>query len=116
MKRTPLQRKTPLRRRSTLATKSRKPTAYTKDLREYIRERDQHICQICGRSGTQIHHVVPRGRFVAAWYTFENVHDPRNLMLVCHRCHRRIHDEPGMVEEVIHMQEQRFGPLRKTFG
>jgi 5-methylcytosine-specific restriction endonuclease McrA len=119
MKRTPLQRKTPLRSRTGLKRsrpmrKRSKPTTYTRELREWIRERDGGRCQLCGRPGHQVHHVIPRGRFYREWYTFTDVHDERNLMLVCFRCHNRIHSEPGVLEQAICIQEVRFGPLRKA--
>lgn len=124
MKRSPLKRKTRLASHSTLKTKpmqrkskpsrrNKKVTTYTKTLREEIFIRDGGLCQVCGRAGEQVHHVVPRGRFFYQWYTFTDVNNPINLMLVCHKCHHDIHNAPGMVEQVIELQEQRFGPLRQ---
>lgn len=125
MKRTPLKRKSPLAVDRTLTRKpmqrkqkpsrrNKKETTYTKSLREEVFERDGGVCQLCGRFGEQIHHTVPRGRFYYQWYTFTDVNNPINLMLVCHKCHDAIHNVPGMVEQVIEIQEERFGPLRQA--
>jgi 5-methylcytosine-specific restriction endonuclease McrA len=88
---------------------------YTKELREYIRERDEY-CRICGGPGHHVHHVIPRGRFKVhpERYTFADVNDERNLMYVCAMCHNKIHSDESFLQVVIEIQEQRFGPLRKA--
>ncbi|WP_156900287.1 HNH endonuclease signature motif containing protein [Alicyclobacillus contaminans] len=114
MRRTPLKRYTPLRSRRP-RRKTAKRTTYTKELREYIRERDEY-CRVCGGRGDQVHHVIPRGRFKVhpERYTFSDVHDERNLMWICWRCHNWAHHSEANLQAVIALQEQRFGPLRKA--
>lgn len=89
-------------------------TTYTKELRDYIKERDGW-CRVCGRPGDEVHHVIPRGRFKVhpEWYTFTDVHDERNLMYICSSCHHKATDNNNELEAVIWIQEKRFGPLRK---
>lgn len=58
---------------------------FSGSIRKKIFERDEGLCRVCHRPGTQIHHVVPKssskGRGVFS-----------NGMTVCNRCHQDIHD------------------------
>jgi hypothetical protein len=91
-----------------------KRSTYTKELRQYIHERDEY-CRACGCAGDQVHHVIGRGRYKAhpEWYTFTDMHDERNLMWICFRCHTFATDDNAELERLIKLQEARFGPLRK---
>lgn len=126
MKRSPLARKTLLQSHTRLQSRtglkrspwkrhpSKANALYTKDLREYIKERDVY-CRICGGRGDQVHHVIPSGRYKRhpEWYTITNVHDERNLMWICWLCHAVVTDNKhGELERAIEIQEARFGPLR----
>lgn len=53
-------------------------------------ERDRGVCVLCGRPGSQVHHIVPRGWGKRAW-----LWDMRNLACVCPRCHEGAHN-PGI--------------------
>jgi len=50
------------------------------ELAYYIHSRDNGLCQICGQSGTEIHHVVFRSHV--------GKHKANNLILLCSKCHR----------------------------
>lgn len=51
---------------------------------------------MCGcREHLNIHHVLPYGRFPQ----FAN--DPRNMIAVCPKCHKEIHDNPFLMCEMI---------------
>jgi 5-methylcytosine-specific restriction endonuclease McrA len=50
--------------------------------RELILARDQHTCQSCGGTGTQVDHIHLRG-------VNGNINHPRNLQTLCARCHRQ---------------------------
>jgi len=55
-------------------------------IRGYVVERDRGICQVCGeevRESPQVHHIV--------WRCHNGSDHPKNLMVVCDRCHRQIH-------------------------
>ncbi len=49
-----------------------------KGYKDAIRERDNHICQLCEEPGYDVDHIVP----------FYISHDstPSNLRVLCHRC------------------------------
>ena len=49
-----------------------------KMMKPFIRERDNHTCQLCGAPGRDVDHVIP-------WYKSHNSM-PDNLRLVCHKC------------------------------
>ena len=58
-------------------------------LARYIRIKYYYTCQVCGRRGVYVHHII--------WLTDENVSDPNialnedNLTLLCLDCHNEIH-------------------------
>ena len=48
------------------------------------KERDQHICQICGsRERTEGHHLID--------YAFGGAADTNNIITLCHDCHVGVH-------------------------
>jgi len=88
MKRSPLKRKTPLKRGGRLRPVSKKRA---KQIKEYAKVRQEYLslnpsCEICGKSGTQIHHK--KGRFQ------ERLNDKNFFMSVCSCCHQWIHNNP----------------------
>lgn len=74
---------------------TRHPKEFSKALREFIRERDSHICQICGNDLTgrrqPVHHIDGN--------KFHNESD--NLILVCSSCHTKIHLNAGKSSPII---------------
>ena len=69
--------------------KRRKPTrrkrnAFSNKVKQQIYERDNGLCQQCGAPGTQIHHVKFRSQGGRGVYS--------NGVLLCHSCHRMVHD------------------------
>jgi len=62
------------------------PLAFTEKLRRQIRKRDNHICQLCGRTEKQnnralsVHHID---------YNKENCSE-RNLISLCKYCHTKV--------------------------
>lgn len=53
-------------------------------------------CEICGSSEhLNIHHILPYSRFP------EYQNDERNMLVVCPKCHKGIHDNPFMMCEMI---------------
>jgi len=53
---------------------------WTETLKRSIRERDNHICQICSQYGFDVHHID---------YDKKNC-NPNNLITLCHCCHAKI--------------------------
>jgi hypothetical protein len=58
-------------------------TDWTKTLKRSIRERDNYICQLCSQYGNEVHHID---------YNKKNC-NPRNLITLCSKCHRRTNFE-----------------------
>ena len=62
-------------------------------LRHYIFKRDHYICQICGRKCDSLtksrrphcHHIIPISEGGSS--------HPSNLITVCERCHKLIHNK-----------------------
>lgn len=98
------------------STKKRKLKNIPKPIRQYVKERDHHQCVVCGsKKSLQLHHLITKGRYDPNLYNLEHVHDPRNLATVCSLCHRKIHDDPDMMERMLHWQKIKFGNVRKEF-
>jgi len=53
-------------------------------IREIVIERDNSICQLCGKQATQLHHIVYRS------HSGDNT--AYNLICLCDLCHRTVHD------------------------
>lgn len=51
-----------------------------------VRGRSEGRCELCGKEGTQIHHLAKRGSLVV-------YHLPELLINLCCRCHRKFHGE-----------------------
>ena len=56
-------------------------------IRRHVLERDDYLCQKCGRnmglSGLEVHHIVPRSE--------GGTDDPQNLRTLCVPCHLKLH-------------------------
>ena len=52
---------------------------FNEDLKRLIRERDKHICIICGLYGKDVHHID---------YNKKN-NNPNNLITLSHKCHSK---------------------------
>jgi len=74
---------------------------FSKKVREQIYERDNGCCRNCGGIGTEIHHVIFRSQGGRGVYT--------NGLLVCHYCHRRIHDHKILANKWVFLFEQEYG-------
>lgn len=85
------------------------------DIRAYVMARDHQQCVRCGNTqGLQLHHLITRGRFDPRLYNLKaGVHDPRNLCVVCWRCHDAIHRFPDVMKEMLDWQRVTFGEVRK---
>lgn len=58
----------------------------SEEVKRYCYERDKYKCRKCGREeDLTLHHVVYR--------SLGGSHTPSNLVLVCLKCHQRIHNK-----------------------
>jgi len=51
------------------------------DITEKVKRRDNYICQLCGKEGKDIHHILPH------W--FFNGFNPKGLITLCKSCHKK---------------------------
>ncbi|GED14020.1 HNH endonuclease [Aneurinibacillus migulanus] len=95
--------------------KKRRLKDIPKDIRRFVYERDNKCCVRCGNPhNLQLHHIITKGRYDPRRYNFkQGVHDPRNLATVCVGCHRKIHDQPEAMLEMLEWQRLRFGEVLK---
>ena len=54
-------------------------TSEWRKIRLNILERDNDICQYCGETGCEVHHIIP--------YRFSKSDEEKNLITVCRPCH-----------------------------
>lgn len=50
-------------------------------LRQYVRNRDNHTCQKCGKPGHEVDHITPISQ--------GGTHNLENLRVLCHQCHKK---------------------------
>lgn len=81
--------------------KQAKRNEFKENVRKRIFERDNGICQECGRRGEEIHHVVFRSRGGRGVFT--------NGLTLCNSCHRRIHLNNDLANKWIGRFKRRYG-------
>ena len=60
------------------------PKGYLKASREAVKERAGGKCELCGKKGTQTHHLAGRGSLIV-------YHMPFFLIYLCNECHWKFH-------------------------
>lgn len=53
----------------------------TANVRKLVYKRFDNCCFLCGGTGEEIHHIIPRSE------NKELINEPSNLVLLCHSCH-----------------------------
>lgn len=87
-------------------------------VRDHVRDRDKHLCQICIRKlyntqkqytfdDTQVHHVVPMKEDRSKWY------DSNNLLLVCRHHHELC--EAGKIPRNIQLSIVQEQEMKNNF-
>ncbi len=84
-------------------------------LRDQLREECGGRCQRCGRpfevGHGEVHHILPVSRFPGL------ATDRRNVLLLCHRCHREIHTDPFLQSREITQKAAELGvDLQAAYG
>lgn len=69
--------------------------------RKRIIDRDEGKCRECGQRGTEIHHVIFRAQNGRGVYT--------NGLLLCHFCHRRLHDNADLANKWVAIFHDEYG-------
>lgn len=67
----------------TRADKAREKDRQWTQAKRFVRARDGGRCRVCGKPGSQAHHIVYRSH--------GGKDEPRNLVWTCLDCHRLIH-------------------------
>lgn len=65
---------------------------------QLISDRGYLACEECGSNGSiQIHHIC----YKSEKPKHKNLHNPRNLIAVCMKCHDRLHSNKKLRNELI---------------
>ena len=81
--------------------KQSKRNEFSNKVRKEILERDNGQCQMCLGKGEEIHHVFLKSRGGRGVFT--------NGLSLCHNCHRRVHDDNGLIDYWIDVFTDRYG-------
>jgi 5-methylcytosine-specific restriction endonuclease McrA len=73
----------------TRADKAREKDRQYRQAHAFVRRRDGGKCRVCGKPGSQAHHIVYRSH--------GGKDEPRNLIWTCLNCHRLIHAKVVLV-------------------
>lgn len=82
------------------------PLQIPKKRRQEVYDRDEGLCQICGKPTRNIHHIEPgkMGR--------RRNHHIANLITLCHVCHDRVHcgkDSEKLQRKCEQWSRERYG-------
>jgi 5-methylcytosine-specific restriction endonuclease McrA len=64
----------------------------TEELYVYVVTRDNYLCQMCGKIGHDVHHIIFRSQ--------QGKHKANNLILLCNECHTGNFGVHGLTKEV----------------
>ena len=78
-----------------------------RDIKGKLYERCQGVCPHCGQhhdiSQMELHHVLPMSRFP------ELRGMKRNMLLLCHHCHKEVHINPWLNIQLMRAKAQELG-------
>lgn len=74
---------------------------FSKEVRERVMEEENGLCQMCGDTATQLHHVRFRSQQGRGVYT--------NAMALCNGCHVLIHRDNELKEHWQKLYEIAYG-------
>ena len=66
-----------------------KGTAELAVMKKAVKERDNHMCQVCGEKDKilECHHIFPQSKYP------DLIHNTSNMITLCQKCHRKYHDK-----------------------
>jgi 5-methylcytosine-specific restriction endonuclease McrA len=77
---------------------------FSKMVRAAVKEHFDNTCQICGYKGIHIHHVQPKGSGIGRGVF-------TNALLLCNKCHRKVHDDDNILRHWKEVYRKKYGPL-----
>ncbi|MEN8171240.1 MAG: Zn-binding domain-containing protein, partial [Chloroflexota bacterium] len=60
-----------------------------KEIADFVRNRDQYLCKVCGNPQTETTHHVHHIKPFRAFDSIQDANDTENLITLCPSCHRR---------------------------
>ena len=81
--------------------KQSKRNEFSSKVRKEILNRDNGQCQMCLGKGEEIHHVFLKSRGGRGVFT--------NGLSLCHKCHRNVHNDNGLIDYWIDVFTDRYG-------
>jgi hypothetical protein len=79
-------------------------SVFSKLVRSEVKKHFNDTCQECGGKGLHLHHVQPRGSGIGRGVF-------TNALLLCNKCHKRVHDDDKLLRHWKEVFRQNYGPL-----
>jgi hypothetical protein len=77
---------------------------FSKMVRDKVKEHFDDTCQMCFGKGIHLHHVQPKaGGIGRGVFT--------NALLLCNKCHRKVHDNDDILRHWKEVFRKKYGPL-----
>lgn len=68
-----------------------------------VKERDESLCQLCGRRAVDIHHIVPAGM------GGKRTNELYNMLCLCGECHTQAHRKREIRERCEEWSRKHYG-------
>lgn len=79
-------------------------TKFSKFVRDAVKEHFDNKCQMCFGKGIHLHHVQPKSSGVGRGVF-------TNALLLCNKCHRKVHDDDSLLRKWKEVYRKKYGPL-----
>ena len=73
---------------------------------QYIREKNNYCCQLCGKRGTYVHHIHPLTNWDYENLPAKKCYGEENLMLLCFNCHEKMHSVDKSIREGCYFDKE----------
>jgi hypothetical protein len=77
---------------------------FSKYVRDQVKEHFKNTCQMCGKHGIHVHHVMPKGSGIGRGVF-------TNALLLCNSCHKQVHLDDALLRHWKEVFRKRYGPL-----